>query len=104
MLTPSVAAVAGSVNVTTTSDCFATPAFSPRSVVPATATPFRETAAGPRSAFTSSIGYWWSARAAALNVISRGSVCVDAGGTVAHPQLIRRVPPAAVGYRLSFDA
>jgi hypothetical protein len=60
--------------------------------------------AAPRSAASSASGYCWRQRAGALKVISRGSVWVDAGGTVAQPQLMRRSLPSLVGYRLSFEA
>ena len=60
--------------------------------------------AGWRRDSISLMGYCCRVRAAALKVTSRGSVCVLAGGTVAQPQLMRRLPPSSVGYSLSLLA
>eukprot|EP00967_Tisochrysis_lutea_P127889 scaffold218156_cov30-Tisochrysis_lutea.AAC.3 len=59
----------------------------------------------PRSASSSGAGACSSVRAMALKVMTRGSVCVDFGGTVAQPQLMRRDgPPARDGYSASLLA
>ena len=126
MRTPKVAAARGSSKVTSTSLVRATPAPSPSffsswlglglglgsgsgsglglglglglfRTACCSARPDASYAAGPRSAASSSMGYCCSARAAALKVTSRGNVCALCGGTVAHPQLMRRVPPALAG-------
>jgi hypothetical protein len=85
-----VARAAGSATEKETSDVLAAPAGAPAVSdtlpPPGTATAGAIKSGAPRSAASSGSGVKTRRCSAAWNVVTRGSVCVDAGATSAQPQ------------------
>ena len=87
---PNVARDAGSAKETATSEVLPAPGAQPADSgaleLAASGTVGWEKSTAPRSADSSGAGVKMRRFSAAWYVVTRGSVCVDAGGTSAHPQ------------------